>query len=582
MKKLLVLLYMLIIVTHTLPAGENPFLPLLNRPYGERARVMHQWRIKLDQLMTQPEADTLMMYIRQAADSSADVRWKLEARHMEITYRFRQKTRLEPQTTYNIDSAMADYDVLNRQALAAGDTLIYLRAQRDIMNAYYSFIKNYARAFDLAQWLYAKLAPIPVDTLPDKLLAYNDIASMYYNFRDYDETREILNAIAAEPEMAHRLHLLRNVYNTLGLIYYRHDNDVVTAENYFRKILDLPPESNEPLNFIPAWEGIAKGNIGRMYASADRLDEAIPFLEFACQRMVEVEDYSFAAGMATLLADCYLKKATESNGQTYMQQAYHYIQLACQYNSQAYPGRQHDGLYKTMARYYTLNGNSTLAVAYMDSAENAREAHDREFNALELKRAQQRKYQQEQRAKDNELWAEQSRSTRLWHILAVIAACLAITAILLAVSIIRYRRKRRDYRALIEKTQDWAKNEETQVVTPLPKEEKLMQRIRQLLEEERAFTNPNLTLVDVSNQLKLNRTYISAAINHCTGQTFSNYVAQLRVREAVRIMSDPANANLTIDAIAFDSGFNDRKGFHRVFKRITGLAPSTFRANEGG
>lgn len=46
-------------------------------------------------------------------------------------------------------------------------------------------------------------------------------------------------------------------------------------------------------------------------------------------------------------------------------------------------------------------------------------------------------------------------------------------------------------------------------------------------------------------------------------------------------MSDPDNAEFTVDAVAFDAGFNDRKNFYKVFKLVTGLSPTKFRRNLG-
>ncbi|MDL2305945.1 helix-turn-helix domain-containing protein, partial [Bacteroides sp. OttesenSCG-928-D19] len=69
------------------------------------------------------------------------------------------------------------------------------------------------------------------------------------------------------------------------------------------------------------------------------------------------------------------------------------------------------------------------------------------------------------------------------------------------------------------------------------------------------------------------------ALNRCTGKNINTYINEYRIKEAIRIMSDPGYRTLTLDAIADEAGFNDRQNFHRVFKKKTGLSPGVFRKN---
>lgn len=45
------------------------------------------------------------------------------------------------------------------------------------------------------------------------------------------------------------------------------------------------------------------------------------------------------------------------------------------------------------------------------------------------------------------------------------------------------------------------------------------------------------------------------------------------------MLSDPTTAQLTVEQIAFEAGFNDRKSLYRVFRNITGLSLPVFRKN---
>lgn len=105
----------------------------------------------------------------------------------------------------------------------------------------------------------------------------------------------------------------------------------------------------------------------------------------------------------------------------------------------------------------------------------------------------------------------------------------------------------------------------------------IMEKIEQLMNKKKLYTNAELSLDMLATELGMRRRYVSGAINVCTSKNFFTYVNEYRVKEAIRLMSDAGNEDRTIDAIGFDSGFNDRKTFHRIFKQFTGLTPGAFR-----
>lgn len=103
------------------------------------------------------------------------------------------------------------------------------------------------------------------------------------------------------------------------------------------------------------------------------------------------------------------------------------------------------------------------------------------------------------------------------------------------------------------------------------------QKIQQHLEIEKAFLDPNLTLVKLSQKLGLSRKEISQVINQTTGQNYSNHIAQLRIEEAQRLLQLPDSSTYKIATIAYESGFNSLSSFNTHFKRITGETPQQYR-----
>jgi len=60
------------------------------------------------------------------------------------------------------------------------------------------------------------------------------------------------------------------------------------------------------------------------------------------------------------------------------------------------------------------------------------------------------------------------------------------------------------------------------------------------------------------------------------GKNFYTLVNDYRIDEVKRRLVDPQYKNLTILAIAYDSGFNAKSSFNTIFKEKTGVTPSEY------
>lgn len=65
----------------------------------------------------------------------------------------------------------------------------------------------------------------------------------------------------------------------------------------------------------------------------------------------------------------------------------------------------------------------------------------------------------------------------------------------------------------------------------------------------------------------------SRSFRETYGLTFQDFVMRYRIREACRLLRDPA---VNVTKVAYAVGFNDASYFARVFRRFTGVAPSSF------
>ncbi|HEX5056187.1 MAG TPA: AraC family transcriptional regulator [Gammaproteobacteria bacterium] len=102
-------------------------------------------------------------------------------------------------------------------------------------------------------------------------------------------------------------------------------------------------------------------------------------------------------------------------------------------------------------------------------------------------------------------------------------------------------------------------------------------RIRSIMETEKLFLNPRLTLEEFAERVCLQPRLVSSAINRCLNQNFHEFVNRYRVEEAKRILGEAAYRRHAILDIAVMAGFNSKATFNRFFNKFAGLTPSQYR-----
>ncbi len=110
--------------------------------------------------------------------------------------------------------------------------------------------------------------------------------------------------------------------------------------------------------------------------------------------------------------------------------------------------------------------------------------------------------------------------------------------------------------------------------------DKIFDKIEELMQTEKLFTNKDFDLNALAERLNSNRTYISNIINTKTGDSFVKFINKYRVKEAQRLLIDDQNKVLTLEAIGKLAGFSSTSTFNRVFKAETGVTPSFFAKNK--
>ncbi len=66
----------------------------------------------------------------------------------------------------------------------------------------------------------------------------------------------------------------------------------------------------------------------------------------------------------------------------------------------------------------------------------------------------------------------------------------------------------------------------------------------------------------------------SRYFKHHTRKTFSDYVTEIRISHACKLLMKD---NQNISQISFDSGFENLSNFYKHFRKITGIIPKEYR-----
>lgn len=104
-----------------------------------------------------------------------------------------------------------------------------------------------------------------------------------------------------------------------------------------------------------------------------------------------------------------------------------------------------------------------------------------------------------------------------------------------------------------------------------------MEKLNRFMEEEKPYLSPDLNLPQLAKEVDIPSHYLSQVINENIGLNFFDFINRQRVEDVKSKISDPRYNNFSILGIAFESGFNSKSAFNRVFKNITGLTPSEYK-----
>lgn len=562
-------------------AQDNPFMKVAGEKYAGFIQVMTEEYQKIapyDTVVRQK----IINQLKEVAQKTGSKEWKMEVKYAEVNLYFVKcdmKNQWGNKKVHQwTDKEVQMYFDLLEEAKRANLFPLEIRIRFQIIDFYREKKINLKLAIDQCVIQADRLSEISSEEMPDKANMYINIVSAYLTTRDTPKAIYFLNKLLEEKDNYITQFAKQSARNDLGFLYSE-QGELDRADSCYNAILHtdyiLPLEENMRI----AWEGIAESNLGNNMFQRGEYDKAIALFKMSIDKVMKVNDCGFATGLATNIADAYLRKGNLS-------EAKHYIDIALKYDSlKSHPSRLCH-IYEVLSKYYASKGNIKLSMACEDSILQITKRNKIEYDYIQ----QFGKEEKEAMQKQQELVYEKAarRNVQI-HLLIISAGFIIISSLFIAL-FYRYRKTRAVYRELVRKSQEWTQNavelkpifdenksmNNCQLISDADRQ--LFEQLQQLFKLEHCYSDPAITIDKVAKRMKTNTAYLSRAINHCSGKNFNVFTNEYRIKEAVMMISNHSE-KFSIEGIALEVGFNDRKTFYTAFRKITGLSPSAFRSH---
>ena len=100
------------------------------------------------------------------------------------------------------------------------------------------------------------------------------------------------------------------------------------------------------------------------------------------------------------------------------------------------------------------------------------------------------------------------------------------------------------------------------------------QKIQQAVSYIHENYNKDLNMAVVSNYISMNYSLFSYAFKQYTGTNFVNFLKDLRMQEAKRLLE---TSDMRVNEISQAVGYENEKHFMKIFKATLGVSPTEYR-----
>lgn len=444
------------------------------------------------------------------------------------------------------------------------------------------------------------------------VISMNNLGYIYlFHDRNGEDAFRILSRARKIAEQKHFWQILDAVYDNLAKIYDDF-GDTASALRYYRQSFALARRERHEIVEIMAYTDLCAMALARNMLDSIRPEmRAVASEKFSASTRMGRYTHALTRGLRLLLdGDARRASAVLADAERFIDSKVdvaRYHALHALYMSKAHTAGGHTdaaraalrrsertaladslsdmlpGIYSSMAQLESLAGNRAAAesasmrsLTLRDSLYSARsfgKIKDMESSAVidDLNRSL---YE-----------AEASRNHRNVVILILSLSVLIVLMLLWLLSR-RNRSLRTSYEALARRASELADSGrpvKTAGSTAIPlsaaEQTLLADSIRSVMESDPRIFSPDFSVEELSETVGSKVKYVSAVINSSFGKSFSNLLADYRIREACRLLKDPEiSSSMSLEGVAEKVGYRSRSHFSTVFKKVTSLTPTKYAA----
>lgn len=246
-------------------------------------------------------------------------------------------------------------------------------------------------------------------------------------------------------------------------------------------------------------------------------------------------------------------------------------------------------IYSHLRKYYKMQGDPQKATEYERAELRTKDRLVNRSRSLSFDLSRS-KYNEEQLKQ--EMGAEISRSRTYQIVLWVSLFFLAILIILLVLLYAKLRQLKKSRQIIVRNDQEFflnaldkskSDNQDKESANSVSDTSTLYEKILNVVKSNDEIYEEDFNTSRLAELLEEKPRKVSAAILESTGESVTQFIARIRIREACRRINDKVNyGGYTIEAIGQSVGYRSRSHFGVVFKKIIGMTPSEYISNLKG